>query len=85
VWPARVWNKVFNRLHSSTTTLLTSLFIHVVDITPRDVLLIHNLTKFLKMFINGSPIETLGLLWIKTRWLAQSEMRTLFEESPIPF
>jgi hypothetical protein len=62
VQSARAWNEVFNSLHSSTTTLLTSFFIHVVDITPRDLLLVHNLAKLSKVFINGSPIETLSSL-----------------------
>lgn len=56
----RTWNKVFKSLHLSTTTSLTSLFIHIVDITPWDVLLIHNLSKLPKMLIDGSLIEALG-------------------------
>jgi hypothetical protein len=70
VQSARAWNEVFNSLHSSTTTPLTSLFVHIVDITLRDLLLVYNLAKLPKVFINGSPIETLSSLWVKARWLA---------------
>src|SRR5258708_2772308 len=54
-------NEVFNGLHSASTSMLITFFVHVIDITPQNMVLVEDLTKLNKMFIDSCLIKALGV------------------------
>ena len=79
------WNEIFNSLHSSTSTSLTPFLIHIVDVAPLYVLLVHDLPKFSKVLVNRSSVEALSSFGVKARRFTESQMRVSFEKSSVPF
>jgi len=82
-----VWNKVLDSLHSSATTLLTTFFIHVIDVAPMYLFLIQYLPKLHKVLINSCTIKALSSLRVNQRasGLPQSELRMSLEKTQVPF
>ena len=75
----------FDQLHSPSATSLTTLLVHVIDITPQDSLLFQNLLQFLEIAIDNRFIETLCAFGVKPRRLSQADVPISQEESPNPF
>ena len=75
----------FDWLHSSSTTILTSLLIHIIDIVSWNPLLVQKLLQLLKVIINDRFIEALCLFRVKPWRLSQLNTTISQEKLPNPF
>jgi hypothetical protein len=74
---------LLTRLLSSTSTL-TALFIHVVDVLHWDVMFLNNLKKEVEMSSNNWTVKCLATLRVQARWSSKLDLRPTIKEPVDP-
>ena len=64
---------------------MTPFLVHIVDITPWYILLVHDLTKFSKVLVDCSSVEALSSFGVKVGRFTKSYARVSFKKPLVPF